>query len=183
MEEAIIGCFKEIICDEEFDDILSNRIDNSPSGLFEWTGDINYPTHEEVRSKMINNYLNKTISNLTEPHPTNERSFRTKNRANTSQQSEASRREKDKQSTDEESLEHIFNDTEDRRIEDKYYNEVINKNCYKINEVNEKMIVVNESTRNLINTILESTFNNIISEAIFAETDLSEQTKIFFYRK
>jgi len=61
--------------------------------------------------------------------------------------------------------------------------EIIGKNCYSNIEVNEKMIVVNSDSRDLINMILESTFNNIIAEAIFGETDLTEQTKIFFYKK
>jgi hypothetical protein len=165
--------------DEEIDNILSKRIDNIPSGLFEWTNNINYPTHEEVRSKMINTYLNKTHS-IQNELPI-ERSFRNNKRANTSQLSDFSKKEKSCD-THEEHIETNFDENENRKIDDKYYNEIINKNCYKIDEVNEKMIVVNQSTRNLINTILESTFNNIISEAIFSETDLSEQTKIFFYK-
>jgi hypothetical protein len=134
---------------------------------------------------MINTYLNKASINLSElQHEKIPK--RNNNRSNTSQQSrsETSRKEKEeKRSLDEESFDNIFTDAEDAKIDDKYYNEVINKNCYTINEVNEKMIVVNEHTRNLINTILESTFSNIISEAIFGETDLTEQTKIFFYKK
>jgi hypothetical protein len=134
---------------------------------------------------MINTYLNKASINLTEPQYEKNYPKRNNNRASTSQQSrsETSKKEKEEKRIDEESFDNIFTDSEDARIDDKYYNEVINKNCYTINEVNEKMIVVNENTRNLINTILESTFSNIISEAIFGETDLTEQTKIFFYKK
>lgn len=77
----------------------------------------------------------------------------------------------------------VFNDNEEMKIEDNYIQEVIGKNCYSIVEVNEKIIVVNSESKNLINMILESTFNNIIAEAIFGETDLTEQTKIFFLKK
>ena len=133
---------------------------------------------------MINTHLNKAASNQSEI--SYERSFkRTQNRNNvSSQQSEISRKERDERRTSVDlTLDNIFTDEEDARIDDKYYNEVINKNCYSIKEVNEKMIVVNENTQNLISTVLESTFSNIISEAIFGETDLTEQTKIFFYKK
>ncbi len=76
-----------------------------------------------------------------------------------------------------------FAEGEDLKMEDKYMNEIIGKIGYSTSEVNEKMLLVNDDSKNLINSILEDTFFNIISEAVFGETDLSEQTKIFFLKK
>ncbi len=76
-----------------------------------------------------------------------------------------------------------FGEGEDLKMEDKYMKEIINKMSYSTTEVNEKIILVNDESKNFISSILENTFFNIISEAVFAETDLSEQTKIFYLKK
>jgi len=76
-----------------------------------------------------------------------------------------------------------FGEGEDLKMEDKYMNEIIGKIGYSTSEVNEKILLVNDESKNLINSILENTFFNIISEAVFGESDLSEQTKIFFLKK
>ena len=76
-----------------------------------------------------------------------------------------------------------FNEGEDLKMEDKYMKELIGKMGYSTKEVNEKILLVNEESKNFIHMVLENTFFNIISEAVFAETDLSEQSKIFFLKK
>lgn len=186
LEEALIDCMQEIFCEEEFDILLSDRLDNSPLGLYEWTTNMNFPTHEEVREKIITNYLSKVNINqleLNNPSMSNSKRNHLNTRGNTSsQQSDKSKDEAGKRLSDL-SFDNIFDDNEEMKIEDKYIQEVIGKNSYSKVEVNERMIVVNSESRNLINMILESTFNNIISEAIFGETDLTEQTKIFFFKK
>ena len=161
-------------------------MDNSPLGLYEWTTNTNFPTQEEIRGKIMTNYLFKANTHqleLNNPPVTNSKRNHLNTRGNTSsQQSDKSKDEAGKRTSDI-SFDNVFDDNEEMKIEDRYIQEVIGKNCYSNVEVNEKMIVVNSESRNLINMILESTFNNIIAEAIFGETDLSEQTKIFFFKK
>lgn len=62
----MIDCIQEILCEEEFDNLLSTRLDNSPLGLNEWTTNINFPTHEEVRDKIMANNLSKANINQQE---------------------------------------------------------------------------------------------------------------------
>ena len=53
-----------------------------------------------------------------------------------------------------------------------------------VGEINESLALVNEESRKIIsNEIMESTIYNIISEAIYGETDLSEKTRIYFFNK
>ncbi len=164
--------------------MLSTRLDDSPLGLFEWTSNTNYPTQEEIRAQILNNYLTKANSNQNEINNfsfINTKRNPMNTRGNTS--SQQSDKSKDEVKKSETSFDNLFTDNEEVKIDDKYLHEIITKNCYNNVEVNEKMIVVNSESRNLINMILESTFNNIIAEAIFGDTDLTEQTKIFFYKK
>ena len=70
----------------------------------------------------------------------------------------------------------IFCDEEDLRIEEKYSRELINKYKLTIPEVNESLSLVNQESRKLIsNNIMETSNNNIISEAVYGETDLTEK--------
>ena len=178
---------KEIICEEQFDSLLTDRLDNSPMALYDFTNNINFPTQEEVKSKMMNNYLFRAIANQNELNATLNNTNRRNHvytRANiSSQQSENS---KEKLETNlknlETSFDNNFTESEENKIENKYLQEIIAKNCFSTVEVNEKMILVNQQSRNLIHSIIDNTFSNIIAEAIFGETDLSEQTKIFFYK-
>jgi hypothetical protein len=76
-----------------------------------------------------------------------------------------------------------FDEKHDSKIEEKYLNELIDKFKYTLPSVNEKILLVNEESKNLISSILENTVYNIISEAVYGETDLSEKTKIYFVKK
>jgi hypothetical protein len=75
-----------------------------------------------------------------------------------------------------------FEEGEDLKMENKYMNEIINMMSYTNAEVSEKILVVNEDSKNFIVSILENTFFNIVSEAVFGETDLSEKSKIYFLK-
>lgn len=177
--------------------MLIERLDNSPLGLYEFTSNENNPTHEEVKSKMINNYYMKAINNLNENNNSfNNSVFAKRNHLNTrtnlpSQHTENSKFKEESGNKEqkeiiprysESSFDNIFTDNKETKIEDKYMQEIIRKNGYTNVEVNEKIIVVNQESKNLINLILENTINNIIAEAIFGDTDLTEQTKIFYFK-
>ena len=78
----------------------------------------------------------------------------------------------------------IFGDEEDLRIQEKYTRELLDKYKLTIPEVNESLALVNQESRKLIsNDIMETTIYNIISEAVYGETDLTEKTRIYFFNK
>jgi hypothetical protein len=190
------GFIKEIICDKGFDDLLTERLDEQPLSIYKWTTNQNYVSHEDIRNKIITNYLNITISNMTDLNTTN---IMTTKRNLMAQQRNISSKEsthsKSKESEENrlrrahlmelmyKDLDMNFGEGEDLKMEDKYMNEIIGKIGYSTSEVNEKILLVNDESKNLINSILENTFFNIISEAVFGESDLSEQTKIYFLKK
>ena len=75
-----------------------------------------------------------------------------------------------------------FDEEEDYKIQDKYMNDLLNKYMYTIPEVNEKLIIVNEDSRKVIsNVIMENTIYNIVSEAVYGETNLTKKPRIYFF--
>ena len=174
---------KQILCDPDIDNLLCDRLDNQPLGLYEWTNNTPYVTHEEVRGKLINTYLSKAVNSTdlnTSSTVSNKRNIFGNNRNSTSQQSQQSQvsaRGKEKES------DNVFNEIQENKIDEKYMGELIDKFNYTIPEVNEKILLVNENTKNLIGSILENTVYNIVAEAVYGEADLSERTKIYFFKK
>jgi hypothetical protein len=80
--------------------------------------------------------------------------------------------------------ENEFGEKDDLEIQDKYMKELLDKYKLTIPEVNESLCIVNEESRKLIsNDIMESTVYNIISEAVYGETNLTEKTRIYFFNK
>ena len=78
----------------------------------------------------------------------------------------------------------LYGEEEDLKIQDKYMTELLDKYKLTIPEVNESLAVVNEESRKLLsNDIMETTIYNIISEAVYGETDLTEKTRIYFFNK
>ena len=62
--------------------------------------------------------------------------------------------------------------------------EIVNKYKLSIPEINEKLIAVNEDSRKVISdVIMENTIYNIISEAVYGETDLTEKPRIYFFNE
>lgn len=178
------------------DDLLTKRIDEQPLNLYQFTTNQNYTSHEQVRKKIISNYLNITSTNLTEINSTKDaltkrENIRTQRNISSkesthsmkSRESEENRMRRqiimEKMGAD---FDTNFEEGEDLKIESKYMNEIINMMSYKTSEVSEKILLVNEDSKNFISSILENTFFNIISEAVFGETDLSEKSKIYFLK-
>ena len=59
---------------------------------------------------------------------------------------------------------------------------LLNKYKLTIPELNEKIIAVNEDSRKLIsNVIMENTIYNIVSEAVYGETNLTKKPRIYFF--
>ena len=77
-----------------------------------------------------------------------------------------------------------FSEEEDFIIQEKYSRELLDKYKLTVPEVNEGYALVNKESRKLIcNDIMETTIYNIISEAVYGETDLTEKTRIYFFNK
>jgi hypothetical protein len=60
--------------------------------------------------------------------------------------------------------------------------DITDKFNYNTHEINEKILFVNEEAKNLVANIMEDTIFNIIAEAVYGETNLTESTKIFFFK-
>jgi hypothetical protein len=192
IECILHDCFKEILCNQGFDSVLSERLDNQPLGLYQWTNNVPYVSHDDVRSKIMSNYLNKAMSNTVELSGSsfvNKRTMLAQQRSSSSQQSNHSKTHKtpmergENTNTNQNIGKEEFTDQEENKIEDKYMHELIEKQGYTNPEVNEKLLLVNEDSKNLIFNILENTIYNIISEAVYGETDLTEKTRIYFLKK
>ena len=70
----------------------------------------------------------------------------------------------------------------ENRIEEKYLKEVGDKFKYKINEMNEKIVILNHETKKvIIDTAVENTIYNIISDAANGYIDLTEKQRIYFF--
>ena len=81
-------------------------------------------------------------------------------------------------------MENTFCEEEDFIIQEKYSRELLDKYKLTVTEVNEGYALVNKESRKLIsNDIMETTIYNIISEAVYGETDLTEKTRIYFFNK
>lgn len=161
-------------------------MDNQPSTLFAWTSDSKYPSHKDVRNRLIENYSNIAASSDLNTSSTlgyKRNLMASQQRNNSSQQSNHSKNKKGENKEGEIDVQENFNEAEEMKLEDKYMHELIGKFKYSNQEINEKLLFINEDSKNLVYRILENTVYNIISEAVYGETDLSEPTKIFFFKK
>lgn len=168
------------------DNLLCERLDNQPLTLYAWTNDSKYPSHRDVRNKLLDNYTN--LASSTDLNTSSSLAYKrnliaSQQRNNSSQQSNNSKKQKGEGKEGEIELQENFGEAEELKLEDKYMNEMIGKFNYSTQEINEKLLFINEESKNLIYRILENTVYNIISEAVYGETDLSELTKIFFFKR
>lgn len=185
IESIILECFKEIICDNSVDSLLSERLDNQPLTLFQWTSDSKYTSHMDVRNKLIDNYINLAASTDLNTSSTlgHKRNMIASQQRNSSSQQSHHSKNKHGGKEGEIDLQENFSEVEEMKLEDKYMTEIIGQFKYSNSEINEKLLFINEESKNLIHRILENTIYNIISEGVYGETDLSELTKIFFFKR
>ena len=148
-----------------------------------------YPSNEEVRDKIMSNYFNKAKIELSNDNNTNvmsnKRNVMTK--GTSSHMSSNTSHAKNIAEMDNKILEKEidnFSEEEDFIIQEKYSRELLDKYKLTVPEVNEGYALVNKESRKLIcNDIMETTIYNIISEAVYGETDLTEKTRIYFFNK
>ena len=171
---------KEILCDPEFEKEFLKDIDEQPLTLYQWTDDTEVSTQSDARNRYISN-INKEVQQsldpnnyISSPKRGSINQYRTNAKHSTHQSNSKIiniNEEKDE-----------FNEGNDYEIEDKYMRDLLNKYKLTIPEVNEKIIVVNEDSRKVIsNVIMENTIYNIVSEAVYGETNLTEKPRIYFF--
>jgi hypothetical protein len=165
VENVLTEIFKDILSNKEFDEHLSNTIDNQPLRLYQWTTNGTVSNQANLRKSLIENNIERAKKN---DFNYNNISYKKPNK------------QKDKQGGNLVN-EPIQQEAED--LEKNYTEELVKKFDYSNSEMEEKMLMVNDDTKKLVFDILENTIYNIICEAVYGETDLSEPTKIFFIKK
>ena len=186
IEDILTELTKEILSDKDFTDKLEQNIDNQPLNLFQWTSDVSPTTQKETReeyNKQLNEHAMEAIKkelNILSPKKhvktIDKKNLRysTTNNNISNVKNELENIKLDKEEN--------FGEEEDLELQEKYTKDMINKYKLTIPEVNEKIIIVNDETRNVISdVIMENTVYNLINEAVYGETDLTEMPRIYFF--
>ena len=198
IESLLTDLTREILSEETYQQMLLKNIDNQPLGIIDWTSDFEYSTQADVRKSIIEMYDNEAqeIINKDERLKIKEDKKRStgKKITNASHPSSNTSNNKAGNKNVNEGDENVnnannnnideFGEKDDLQIQDKYMKELLDKYKLTIPEVNESLCIVNDESRKLIsNDIMESTVYNIISEAVYGETNLTEKTRIYFFNK
>ncbi len=188
VEEIISDYIRDIICNETIDEVICDRLDNQPLSLFEWTNNLEYTSHGQVRNRVVENCMNK-VPVSQDSSSVNASGVRPTVRTSNLQQI----RKSERRGTNQEKLEHldkvvineysIFDKAASVKLDEKYMKDITDKFNYTDREINEKMLFIKEESRNLIGSIMEDTIYNVIAEAVYGEASLVESTKIYFYNK
>ena len=168
---------KEIFKEKDFLDLFNNNIENQPLSLYKWTTNTICSTLPETRKKYlkklketINKYIYDTSSQVIKRS-----TIRPDIRGTTRRNSKSSKIDIDFAKTK-------YDEIMENKIEEKYMIEIADKYKYKINEMNEKIIILNNDTKKvIIDTAVENTLYNIVSDAANGQTDLTEKQKIYFF--
>ena len=179
IELMIINLAKEIFKEKDFIDLFNNNIENQPLTLYQWTTNTICSTLKQTREKFLKR-LNTTIKKYFNDSPSQvikRSTLRSDLRGSTHR------------STNSKSLIKLESETKvpydlelEEKIEEKYLREIGDKYKYKINEMNEKIILLNKETKKVIVDIaVENTLYNIISDAANGQADLTEKQRIYFF--
>ena len=192
IETLIIDLTKKILSSEDFKKCFINNIEQQPLSIYKWSSNEILPSQGEIRQKYLNNLKLLAASQIGDLP--NERSKKSKslmdaksthsrmNATNTLSKGNTTSKEFNGGVTDSRIVKEEFGDAQDNEIQEKYYKDLINKYKYTINEVNEKIICVNDETKKLISdVIMENTIYNIINESIEGVTDLTVKPRIYFF--
>ena len=179
IELMIINLTKEIFKEKEFIDLFNNNIENQPLTLYQWTTNTICSTLKDTREKFLKRlntsmkkYFNESPSQVIK-RSTIRSDLRGLSHRNTNSRSIIKLDSENKVPYDLEMEE---------RIEEKYLREIGDKYKYKINEMNEKIILLNKETKKIIVDIaVENTLYNIISDAANGQADLTEKQRIYFF--
>jgi len=165
---------KEILSNPEFEKEFLSKIDIQPLSLYEWTDNSEISTQKDARNRYLT-HVNKDANNTLDVNfiPVPKRNYSPTRVTHRHSGKDIVKIEGDD-----------YSDDDDYKIQDKYMEEIVNKYKLSIPEINEKLIAVNEDSRKVISdVIMENTIYNIISEAVYGETDLTEKPRIYFFNE
>ena len=190
IEHMLVDWVKDILCSNSLSDHLEKTLDNQFPVLYDWTTDTKCDDQASIRKKFIDYWIEESNKNAIDNSAfvynngtLNKKSVKN-NRINSKTINSIGANLHKKASS-------IINDEQDSNndnkveedIEEKYTKELASKFNYSTNELDEKLLMVNDDTKKLVFRILENTVYNIMSEAVNNECDLTEPTKIFFIKK
>ena len=179
IELMIIKLVKEILKEKDFNDLFNNNIENQPLTLYKWTTNTICSTLKETREKFlkrlkttINKYFNDLSSQVIK---------RSTIRSDLRGATHRSTTGRSLMKLDSE-LKIPYDLKMEEEIEEKYMKEIGDKYKYKINEMNEKIILLNKETKKaIVDIAVENTLYNIISDATNGQSDLTEKQRIYFF--
>ena len=176
----IIQLVKEILKEKNFLNLFNDNMDNQPLSLYKWTNNSICSSLKETRKKYlkklqdtINKYFNDLIAQNVK-RSTLRVDLRSTTHRSTNNKSMI------KSSVD--SGKEKYGEELENKIDQKYLKEIGDKYKYKINEMNEKIIILNKETkRAIIDTAVENTLYNIVSDSANGNIDLTEKQRIYFF--
>ena len=192
IENILKDLTKHILTSDEFKTKITQEIQKQPLSIYKWTNNQKFPSLAKVRQRYINNLKLLIISQIgdlsTETKSRKGRSIieikSTHSKVNSSQinsNKPNSSGTKDFQ-PDLPVIKEEYNENTDREIQEKYLKDLMVKYKYNIQEINEKLIMINEESKKIISDIImENTIYNIISQGALGETDLTVKPKIYFF--
>ena len=174
IEKILKEITKEILSSPSFENEICEKIDNQPLSLYGWTDDSDVSTLENARKSYLDNLYKEANNSLDNTYISFGKKLISSPMRSTHRHSTNTLKYNKKRD--------YYDEEEDYNIQDKYMEELLTKYKLSIPEVNEKLIVVNEDSRKIISdVIMENTIYNIVSEAVYGETDLTEKPRIYFF--
>ena len=184
IETLLSDLTKEILSEKEYEETLSEQIDNQPLGIFDWINDINYPSQKEVRGILQNKCTTEIRQVFIDNNGINNANRKIDKKPTFHDSCKLNKGSNKNANMSNIITGELYDENEDLKIQEKYTKELLYKYKLTIPEVNEGLALVNEDSRKLIsNDIMECTVYNIIAEAVYGESDLSEKTRIYFFNK
>ena len=179
IELMLIQLAKEIFKEKDFNKLLNDNIENQPLSLYQWTSNTICSTLAETRKKFLRK-LEDTVKRLTRDSSPQlvKRSTRVDMRVSTHRSTNS----KSFMRLEIDSARYKYDEALENQIDEKYLKEIGDKYKYKVNEMNEKIIVLNHETKKvIIDTAVENTIYNIVSDSANGLTDLTEKQRIYFF--
>ena len=179
VELILTKLVQQILTSKDFIESFQKNIDNQPLSLYKWTHNEICSKIQDIRKKFLK-HLRMKIINLygdLSQASVKRTTIRSEIRAMTHRgyTIKSSKSEIDE-------IQEKFDEGLDNKLEEKYIKEIADKFKYTCKEMNEKIIIVNDETKKvIIDTVMENTIYNIICEAVYGETDLSEKQRIYFF--
>ena len=163
---------------------MSNKLDTQPISLYELTNNNIYTRHSKVRHKLNENSMSKVTPNTQD----NLSSVNLSKKSIVLKERKTVKQEQSVKIENENNLPitfiqtNPFDEAENLKLDDKYMKDITDKCNYNQTELYEKLLFVNDEAKTLITSIMEDTVYNIVAEAVYGEANLTESTKIYFFK-